>query len=131
MICKHGLDTWVQPKRWLLLLAIPVYAVAVYYNLNMIVTLSAIVFSAGLAFIADEYCPKLFSSFRNYTYQIYLIGIFAQIAVKMIYKRVDMPYLFGFVLCILAGLYVPVIISMILEGFNWKPLLLCVGLKKK
>ena len=130
LICKHGLDTRTQPKRWSLLLAIPVYALAVYYNLNIIATLSAVVFSAVLAFIADEYCPRLFSSFRNYTYQIYLIGIFSQIAVKMIYKRVDMPYIVGFALCIIVGIYVPVVVSKIVERINWTPLLLCVGLKK-
>lgn len=30
---------------------------------------------------------------------------------------------------LLLGLYMPVIISKVIEWINWKPLLLCVGLK--
>ena len=42
-----------------------------------------------------------------------------------------LPFTPVFVLNILIGLYAPVFISKVLEKINWKPLLLCVGLKKK
>lgn len=94
-------------------------------------TISLILISTGLAFILDHYLPSSFKGFRNYTYQIYLMGIFAQVFVKILYRHFHMPYLLAFVLCVLFGLYVPVLVSKIIERINWKPLLFCVGLKPK
>lgn len=102
-----------------------------YYTIPEIKTLGIMVFSFVLAMAADKWIPSLFFSFRQYTYQIFLMGIFAQIMVKIIYKHINAPYLPFYVLCIMAGLYVPVIMSKVLLYINWKPLLLCVGLKKK
>ena len=92
---------------------------------------SAIVTSYGLALLLDNAVPKIFSSFRDYTYQIFLMGIFAQIAVKMIFKRIDLPHPVAFLACIVAGLYFPVLVSKIVETINNKWLCLCIGLKKK
>ena len=103
----------------------------IFIDISLIRVFSAIVFSCGLAFLLDRHLPQTFSSFRNYTYQIFLIGIFAQIAVKMVYKRVDMQYFFGYALCVLLGLYVPVIVSKFAEYLNWRTFLLCIGLKEK
>ena len=94
-------------------------------------TIGLIIFSFGLALLADNYLPKLFSGFRNYTYQIFLMGIFAQIAVKIAYRYVGVPYVLAYLLCIILGLYIPVIVSRVIESINWKPLLLCLGLKTK
>ena len=88
-----------------------------------------ITFSFGFALVADKYIPKLFCGFRNYTYQIFLMGIFAQMFVKIMYKHISMPYVAAYILCILMGLYVPVLVSKLIEKINWKPLSLCVGLK--
>ena len=88
-----------------------------------------IMFSFALSVIADRYLRRLFFSFRNYTYQIFLMGIFAQFAVKILYRHFSIPYIPAFILCILFGLYVPVLISKIVQAINWKPLSLCMGLK--
>ena len=87
--------------------------------------------SVFFAMILAKYMPNLFSSFRNYTYQIYLMGIFVQIFIKVIYVKLGYPYSFGYWLCVLGGIYVPVIISKIVERINWGPLCLCIGLKSK
>lgn len=132
LICKYSLDEVGIRKRWHLLIGgLIAYVICFTFNISFVIIWGAIAFSAGLAFILDEYLPKTFFTFRNYTYQIFLISIFVQIAVKMVYKRVEMPYIVGYLICIAIGLYVPVIISKILEKINWQPLLLCVGLKKK
>lgn len=99
------------------------------YTDRMVTTLGAIVFSIALALVLDRLLPKLFSSFRNYTYQIFLMGIFAQMAVKILFRHFDIPYLAGYLLCAAVGLYVPVLISVILRKINCRPLLLCIGLK--
>lgn len=100
-------------------------------SLSVLISFVGILMSIEFAFILDKNCPKIFSSFRNYTYQIYLIGIFIQIFVKIGYKHSLYPYMPSFVLCIIVGLYLPVIISKIVEKINWAPLLLSIGLSKK
>lgn len=132
LVCKYNIDRICQKQRWYLLIGGLVGFVLCYlFSIGFIVIWCGIIFSAGLAFILDEYFPKAFSGFRNYTYQIFLMGIFVQIAVKIIYSHTHIPYLVGFMACLLLGLYVPVIISKVLEKINWKPLLVCVGLKKQ
>lgn len=111
-----------------LLLGVFVYVLGRYAN-PFVATIGGIILSFALALIADKYIPKLFCSFRDYTYQIFLIGIFAQMFVKITYRHISMPYVVAYILCILMGLYVPVLVSKLIEKINWKPLSLCVGLK--
>lgn len=99
------------------------------YTIPFIVTIGCMTVSLALALLADRYVPRLLFSFRNYTYQIFLMGIFAQVFVKIIYRHVEMPYVAAFVLCVVMGLYVPVLVSKCVEAINWHPLCLCVGLK--
>ena len=127
-------DKYLLQQPMLVLVA----GVAIYTASRFIVTASVhsffgiiggITFSFGFALLADKYIPKLFSGFRSYTYQIFLMGIFAQMFVKIMYRHISIPYVVGFVICLLAGLYVPVVVSKVIEKINWKPLKLCVGLK--
>lgn len=101
------------------------------FELPIITPWSAIVFSIALAKILDQYLPQVFCGFRNYTMQIYLMGLWAQMIVKMVTMRFELPWLLGYIVSIALGLYVSVLVSKILEKTNWKPLLLCVGLKKR
>lgn len=131
LICKYSLEGMCQKLRWYLMIGGLVGFVLCYmFSVRFVVIWSGIACSAGLAFILDEYLPKAFCGFRNYTYQIFLMGIFVQIAVKIVYKHVHAPYIVGYMVCLFLGLYVPVVISKIIERLNWKSLLLCVGLKK-
>lgn len=124
-------NTLLNRNAWVtLIVGIVLYVTGVYTN-GFITTIGGITLSFGLALLLDKYLPKTFESFRDYTYQIFLMGIFAQLFIKILYRYVQMPYLFAYVLCILMGLYVPVLVSKIIERINCKPLSLCVGLKKK
>jgi len=114
---------------WVTLLSGIIIYVVGYFTHGFITTIGGITLSFGIALLADRYLPKLFFSFRKYTYQIFLMGIFAQMAVKIAYRYVGMPYIVAYILCILTGLYVPVIVAKIVEKINWKPLSLCYGLK--
>lgn len=93
-------------------------------------TVGGIILSFGIAFMLDRYMPRAFFTFRNYTYQIFLMGIFAQIFIKILFKHSGLPYLPAYLLCVVVGLHVPVIVSKIVEWIDWKSLLLCLGLKK-
>lgn len=119
---KHALLTFTG--------GIVIYVVGCLY-LPFLATLGGIILSLGLALILDRYLPQTFFSFRNYTYQIFLMGIFAQMLVKILYRYIELPYILTYLVCIIAGLYVPVAVSKLLEKINSKPLLLCAGLKTK
>ncbi len=132
LISKEDLvEKWFAKKPWLtFIIGVIIYVIGKYTN-PFVTTIGGIVFSFAFAILADKYIPKLFFSFRDYTYQIFLIGIFAQMFVKIIYRHISMPYVVAYLLCLVLGLYVPVLVSKLIEKINWKPLLLCVGLKPK
>lgn len=102
-----------------------------HYSLALLLAFTGITISIAVALLFDRYIPKIFSLFRNYTYQIYLMGIFIQILVKMLYKRDIFPsYFWGYALCILCGLYIPVLIAYIARKLDIEFIKLCLGLSK-
>ena len=108
------------------------YVFAYRNEITLLPALFGIGLSISLALLLNRYVPKTFSSFRNYTYQIYLMAIFIQIFIKILYKQNIIPsYLVSYILCILMGLYIPVIISIIAKKINFKPINLCLGLTTK
>ncbi len=129
LLCKEDIVELLFKKKPVLIIITGIALFGVGCYLPILRTMGGIILSIGVALLADNYVPRLFFSYRDYTYQIFLMGIFAQVAIKMFYKNVDIPYLMAFILCILAGVYVPVLISKIVEKINWRPLLLCMGLK--
>ena len=77
LICKGCIvNKIIERKYWLMLFGLLLYILSYYLQFPLGVAFGAIVFSAGLAFMFDDKIPNLFSSFRNYTYQIFLMGIF-------------------------------------------------------
>ncbi len=124
-----AVEKLIEKPLWIVpLVGVLLYVVGMMIN-SIITTMGGIAFSFGLALILDRFLSRAFFSFRNYTYQIFLMGIFAQFVVKIVYRHVELPYLPTYLLCVAFGLYVPVLVSKLLEWKNWKPLLLCVGLK--
>ena len=113
------------------LVAIVIYITGRMYDVSFMSAISAIVFSIILSLCADKYIPKLFFTFRNYTYQIYLMGIFFQVFVKLLYKKGFIStYELGIVFNVILGVYMPVLISIIVKKINFRPLGLCLGLVK-
>lgn len=132
LILKEDIvDKYLVSRSWLTLAGGGCHLCAGRFTHPFVATLGGIMFSFGLALIADKYVPKLFCGFRNYTYQIFLMGILAQMFVKIMYRYISVPYMAAYFVCILAGLYVPVLVSKFIEKINWKPLSLCVGLKAR
>lgn len=132
IICKtDAVGRLFKRIPWItILVGIIIYVVGCYTH-KFITTIGGITLSFGIALLADHYMPKFFFSFRDYTYQIFLMGIFAQMAVKIAFRHLSMPYVVAYILCIIVGLYVPVVLAKIVEKINWKPLSLCYGLKTK
>ena len=128
---QYWVDNYLVKQPWLVLLSGIVAYVIGYFTIGFVTTLGGIVLSFGLALLLDKYLPRTFATFRDYTYQIFLMGIFAQMLVKIVYRHISLPYFPTYLVCIAVGLYIPVIISIIIEKINWQPLSLCVGLKTK
>lgn len=126
---QDWVDNYLVKQPWLVLLSGIVAYVIGYITIGFVTTLGGIVLSFGLALLLDKYLPRTFVTFRDYTYQIFLMGIFAQMLVKIVYRHISLPYFPTYLVCIAVGLYVPVVISKIIEEINWKPLSLSVGLK--
>lgn len=82
-------------------------------------------------FFSSKY-PKLFGSFRDYSFQIFLLGIYPQMFVELFLmkKFTDLwmqPFLL--VICVLLGLYVPVFVSKIAQRIGNKYVNMTLGLK--
>lgn len=108
--------------------SVAVYLAGIKFS-PFLASAGGIMMSCCLAVIADRALPKLFCSFRDYTYQIFLMGIFFQILVKIVYRHTHVPYVLAYMVSVLAALYIPVLISKIVDAIAWKPLQVCIGLK--
>lgn len=122
-------------KWWYLLLVvvlfIPCNVIAVLPESMKIVTAYVgILFTVSLCLIVGEYIPKLFSSFRDYTFQIFLMGIFFQMAIRWIFVKWgnDMLFVPIWLLSVLIGVYAPTFIAKIIENKAPKYVKMCFGL---
>lgn len=113
VISKESLEQYIA--KWSVIGVCAVgYVVSYIYKLDPATPLFASIAFWGLAIKADRSLSyNLFHSFRNYTYQIFLIGIFAQIFVKILSNMFRFPgsYPIWWLVCVLAGVYVPVFIA--------------------
>ena len=89
-----------------------------------------IVFSICLCIILSKHIPWLFQSFRNYTFQIFLMGIFFQMGVRFIYLKLNMEEVYWplYILSILLALYIPVLIAKQIQKIHSQLLKQCFGL---
>lgn len=124
------LDRWYLPiLLWIVYCLLMVYD----YGDN---TVGAIVGSMAMvstAMLADRIIPALCSSFRQYIFQIYLFGIVFQSFVELIVWRglgcPDNLVVLFWCLNMLAGVYMPVFLSKIVEKIPYRSIRLCFGLK--
>lgn len=106
-----------------------VYVVGRVWSIPLVTPLGGAILSLAIALMLEKLSPKTFSTFRNYTYQIYLLGIWFNVICTILRAKFGLPFAPMQVLSLLLGLYMPVLISKVIEKINWKPLKLCVGLK--
>lgn len=89
-----------------------------------------IVFSFSLCLYLSKILPSLFCSFRDYSFQIFLMGIFFQMAIRWIFVKWGNDLLFVpmWLLSVLIGLYAPTLIARFIEKKAPQGLKLCFGL---
>ena len=110
-----------------------VYAVCYYYDVPLMTALTGILMMCALCLQAVKYVPKLFSSFRDYIFPIYLMSWPFQTFVELIlwkhlFYNEQWFYVF-YVLNIAFGLYLPVLVSKLVERCPVRFVRLCFGLQ--
>jgi len=120
---------------WLTIMLIAIYATTYFFQLWLLCSMTGIFAVVGLGRQIARFWPNMFSSFREYIYQIYLISLIFQGFVELIIWR-RLFYCPGavvlfFVLNVLVGIYIPVIISKLAERLPYRSLHLALGLKQK
>lgn len=93
-----------------------------------IAEIGGIVFSVGLVLILNSSFPKTFFSFREYYFQIFLMGYFVQILFRTLYGHLSIPYIYGYLICLVLGFYIPVIITKIIHANKITTLYNIIGL---
>jgi len=124
LLARHKFIDRLPPKWW----AIPVCAIIIllFETLGQSAKIHLNVISMGWIFscfwlskLAEKWAPNIFSSFRDHTFQIFLLGIFFQIAIRVIFKQLNTAYYVFFGASIFLGLYGSVAISLCLR--RWAP----------
>lgn len=88
------------------------------------------IFTISLCLNVGKFMPKLFSSFRDYTFQIFLMGIFFQMAIRWGYVRLGNDLLFVplWMLSVVIGMYLPTLIARFIDNRAPKYVRMCFGL---
>lgn len=113
VIRKLSLETYLSNWRLICCFGL-MYIFSFWWQNGLLTALSASFAFWGLAIIIDRSLTgDLFHSFRNYTYQIFLIGIFVQMFMKVMARKIEFPgsYAIWWLLSVLLGIYFPVMLS--------------------
>lgn len=131
LISAYSLNDRISSSRGIsITAAVVVGSYLLDFSLGLRIALSLLFWGCALR-IERRGVTNLFSSFRDYTYQIFMMGIFVQLFVKIIFRTFYFPgsYPLFFVLCAVAALYVPAWISRWIERSHNRVLGLACGLK--
>ncbi|WP_018464790.1 acyltransferase family protein [Segatella paludivivens] len=133
LVSKYKWYEYAQNKYVLILSLMLFVVVNVELPIVPIVrNLVGIIFSFSLCQNLCKFFSNLFSSYRNYTYQIFLMGIFFQMGVRYLYLYSEIKYIVPFwllyVFSIFVGIYIPVLISKGIKKINNSCINLCFGL---
>ena len=109
------------------------YAACYYFSLGLLTSIIGICMMCSLCLKISTYLPNLFSSFREYIFQIYLMSLPFQNFVELILwkhffynEQLLLPF---YAINLLSGLFIPVMISKLVERCPMKVVRLCFGLQ--
>ena len=129
---RYELYNYIKSTGALLILIL-LYVVSYYYSIDLLTSIVGIMMMCSLCLKVAQYLPNLFSSFREYIFQIYLMSLPFQTFVELIlWKNVfyyeEFFYLF-YAINLLAGLFMPVLIAKLVERCHVRAIRLCFGLQ--
>lgn len=120
-------------KTTALLSLLLIYIICYYYSVTLLTSLIGILMMCSLCLIVAKYLQNLFSSFREYIFQIYLMSLpFQNIVELILWKHLfyqEQLFFMFYVINILAGIYIPVLITMLVKRCPYKSIRLCFGLQ--
>ncbi len=102
------------------------------HDISLIVAFVGIIGCVALSYWLSQKKPSIFSTFRDYSFQIFLLGIYPQMFVELILgKRFTESWQVSILLImsIGGGIYFSVIVAKIVEKFKNKYLNMILGLK--
>lgn len=109
------------------------YAVCYLFDIDLLTGFFGILMAVSLSMQLSKYIPNIFSSFREYSYQIYLMSFFFQGIVELIlWKKLfynESLFLLFYALNVAFGVYGPVCVTMLVKKIPCRPIRLCFGLK--
>lgn len=109
------------------------YIVSLMYEVPLLTSIMGILCMISLSYQLARLYPTLFCSFREYIYQIFLMSFIFQPFVELVlWKSLfynEQLFLVFYVLNVLSGIYLPVLISKIVERSHYQWLKMCLGLK--
>ena len=101
-------------------------------NLRFVTATLGILFTFAIMVRVTKIWPNLFSSFRDYSFQIFLIGIFPQMLIELVvWSRFHSEWLLipFYLLSVLLALFSGVLLGKLGRIISWKPLRWSIGLK--
>lgn len=108
------------------------YTLTFIYNIDLLTSVCGILAMSSLCILVSKYLPNLFSSFRDYIYQVYLMSFIFQGFVELVlWKKMfydESLFFLFYILNVLFGIYGPVIVAKIVKRINCDILSLCFGL---
>ena len=130
VIAHYKIDRFVRSGIGSFLLITALFFVCYYLQLPfLLLSFIGILFAMTFAKMADRHIPWIFQSFRTNTYQIYLISIFPQMAIEILFRMTGSQYFLPFfILNIFAGLYIPIVVVKLVKWLDWKWLKVAIGL---
>ena len=120
---------------WCIIVSGALFAALYYIELvphrsDLPLSFAGIAFTVAVCRKIAEHCPSLFSSFRDYTYQIFLMAIFLQMPIRWLFSALHQNWLYLplYAASLLIGIYVPTMIAKALQKKAPHYVRVCFGL---
>ena len=131
---RYDLSRFIKLNILTIVGSIALYsAICVYrYDHSFVVAVVGIFTCIALCIWLSQKRPSFLKSFRNYSFQIFLLGIYPQMFVELLLgKRFTEPWLTPILLIasVLSGIYFPVVVAKIAKIFKNRYLNMILGLK--
>ena len=132
LFSKYNVPGYLDSKISLAACAVlfAIFNIYMKENISILTPLVGVLFSLSLCQRLSRHMPQLFSSFRDYTFQIFLMGIFFQIGIRFLYLKIDNETIYPalYLTSILLGIYLPVAISLIVKKIKYPTIRGLLGL---
>lgn len=106
---------------------------ALWARVTLLTPMIGILMSVSLCMVVSRLWPQLFGSFRDFTFQIFLIGLYPQMLIELfVWNRLPhnwITLIVCYVVSVSLALYVPVVLARLANRYCPRWLRMCLGLK--